>query len=78
MSRETFSQPYHCPHDCQPSGCPGHTLAVIFDGSSDTVALALDGVIHHVYGHDQFAALLRAVDAAEAQWAHDRLTHPLP
>lgn len=42
MSYTVFDVPYMCDDDCEMSGCPGHTMAVGFESTSDVYTVKSD------------------------------------
>jgi hypothetical protein len=56
---------YTCRNDCEQTGCPGHTLEIIHQHSSDTVVIQVDNQIYAVFDE----ALFHRIGALE-KW-HD-------
>jgi hypothetical protein len=60
MSRTVKIAAYHCGNDCVQSGCPGHTMRLIYENCSDTVVLEIDGEHRWTMDeHGEFMTLLR-------------------
>ena len=45
-------------NDCRQLGCPGHTMRVVFHGTSDTVSMSIDGEEYFVLDEDAFETMV--------------------
>ncbi len=61
MSKQ-ISEPmsYKCSSDCRQEGCPGHTVEVIYENTSDTVAILKDEEVVAIFDDNQWEAIKKA------------------
>lgn len=68
MSRTRRSQAFHCTNDCQMTGCPGHMLEVIWEHTSDTIAINIDGNCRWVCDDAKLSTIMDIVTAQRQEW----------
>jgi hypothetical protein len=55
---------YHCLNDCRQEGCPGHQLRFVFNGTSDTYSVEIDGTEMFFFDEHQFHAMMKSFHGA--------------
>jgi hypothetical protein len=59
MSKSIREATYTCCCDCRQTGCPGHTMRLIYNRSTDIVVIEIDGEEVLFLDDNAFATLLK-------------------
>lgn len=62
MSRQFIVRRVTCGNDCRQQGCPSHDLKLIYEHTSDTVAITLDDEHYATFDHVHWRALVNMDD----------------
>lgn len=69
MAQIEIHRKYRCLDDCEPSGCPGHTLTLKFQSVSNAYSFSLDGVTVYSPDRNELQAMVDILK--ELQHRHD-------